>query len=79
MSYRKLALKSYPHCCDICNYCTYVQVLEVHHVDFDHNNNSIHNLQILCPTCHKEIHVMNKQMTETDMIEIEALINSNDW
>lgn len=26
--------------------------LELHHKDFDHFNNSLSNLQILCPNCH---------------------------
>lgn len=28
--------------------------LELHHIDGNHNNNSIDNLQILCPNCHSQ-------------------------
>ena len=54
-TYRKIALLSYPNKCSSCGYDTYINVLEVHHIDGDRSNNNINNLIILCPTCHKEV------------------------
>jgi len=28
--------------------------LELHHIDGDHNNNNLNNLQLLCPNCHSQ-------------------------
>lgn len=33
--------------------------LELHHKDFDHYNNSLENLQILCSNCHMQAHNYN--------------------
>lgn len=55
-NYREAALREFEHKCDICNYNKNYKVLQVHHKDFNHNNNNITNLQILCPTCHMELH-----------------------
>ena len=27
-------------------------VLELHHIDNNHNNNELSNLEVLCPNCH---------------------------
>jgi 5-methylcytosine-specific restriction endonuclease McrA len=29
-------------------------ILDVHHIDGDRNNNSIENLQVICPNCHRQ-------------------------
>lgn len=55
--YRKLAFKYYPHKCNRCGYDKFSQALQVHHIDEDRNNNELSNLEILCPTCHWEIHL----------------------
>lgn len=46
--------------CQICGYKKIPQILERHHIDFDHSNNTINNLQVLCPNCHDEIHFLAK-------------------
>ena len=33
--------------------------LELHHIDFNHYNNDISNIQILCSNCHMQIHNYN--------------------
>ena len=41
--------------CEFCGVSTWFGIklpLEIHHVDGDHNNNSLDNLRILCPNCH---------------------------
>jgi HNH endonuclease len=51
-SYRKQAFDAYP---PICVYCCFgiAGVLEVAHMDQNHQNNSIDNLALMCPTCHR--------------------------
>ena len=41
--------------CEICGCSIWQGVmlpLELHHIDNNHNNNALENLQILCPNCH---------------------------
>jgi len=52
-SYRQKALNYYKNKCEICGY-DIIDVLEVHHIDSNRNNNNLSNLKILCPTHHKE-------------------------
>lgn len=59
-TYRKLAFKIYDAKCYYCGYCKHLDVLQVHHMDENRNNNSIENLRIVCPTCHSEIHRKHK-------------------
>lgn len=54
-AYRKKALNHYGAKCSLCGYCI-EQCLEVHHKDLNRDNNSIENLIVLCPNCHKEVH-----------------------
>jgi len=45
--------------CEKCKSTTWLNQpipLELHHINCNHNDNSIDNLQILCPTCHAFIH-----------------------
>lgn len=58
--YRDRAFIAYPHQCNKCNYDKIINILEVHHIDCDRNNNKINNLRILCPTCHMEEHYITK-------------------
>lgn len=54
-SYRKQALRYYPNECAICGYSEEVDILEVHHIDENRQNNNLENLIILCPNCHKKL------------------------
>jgi hypothetical protein len=41
--------------CEVCELSVWLGQpikLELHHIDGDRNNNSIENLQVLCPNCH---------------------------
>ena len=44
--------------CEVCGqtaeWCGKPLVLQLHHLDGDHYNNSIENLQIICPNCHTQ-------------------------
>ena len=52
-TYRKRAIEYYGSRCRICRY-NIESVLEVHHKDGNRNNNKMKNLDVLCPTHHKE-------------------------
>lgn len=39
-----------------CECCGYDEVLDLHHIDEDHNNNDPANHGVLCPNCHAKIH-----------------------
>ena len=59
-AYREKAFAAYPNKCKNCGYDKYLEVLEVNHIDCDRSNNDISNLEILCPTCHREYHFETK-------------------
>lgn len=42
--------------CEICEYNEYDFCLDIHHIDFNPNNNDITNLAVLCVICHKKLH-----------------------
>ena len=54
-TYRRYALSQYENCCAICGFNEDVDLLEVHHIDENRENNCIDNLIILCPLCHKKL------------------------
>lgn len=56
--YRKIAFGFYENRCYDCGYKEYLQILQVHHKDMNRTNNSVENLQILCPNCHMKIHYL---------------------
>lgn len=37
-----------------CELCRYVDNLELHHINGDHYDNRLENLQVLCPNCHSK-------------------------
>jgi len=48
-----------PYQCNICGISEWngkALSLQLHHIDCNHENNHISNLQILCPNCHSQIH-----------------------
>ncbi len=52
VDYRRMAFNHYAPVCVHCGFGVRA-VLEVAHLDCDRSHNSIDNLAILCPTCHK--------------------------
>lgn len=45
------------HKCEVCNLTEWngkLIPLELHHIDGNHYNNSLENLQIVCPNCHAQ-------------------------
>lgn len=57
-TYRSKALReqSSPHYCSECERTLPKPILEVHHIDGDRENNSLENLKVVCPTCHRLEH-----------------------
>ena len=43
--------------CARCGYNTVPAILGIHHKDRNHDNNSLSNLEILCPNCHSVEHL----------------------
>lgn len=43
-------------CCGLSEWMGKPIPLELHHKDFNHYNNSLNNLQILCANCHMQAH-----------------------
>lgn len=54
-TYRKKAFEYYPPCCYVCKEWD-KDILIVHHIDEDRNNNEIENLVILCVNDHLKVH-----------------------
>lgn len=53
--------------------------LEIHHIDGDHLNNSLENLQLLCPNCHSYTENWRKKIIKKDIPEkdfVNALKNN---
>ena len=48
--YRRKVLKEF------CVRCKTRQNLGIHHADFDHYNDAVENLQVLCVSCHMSVH-----------------------
>ena len=55
--YRDRALRLHKHICVGCGYRKSIKVLLVHHINWSRKNNEVTNLAVVCPTCHKEIHL----------------------
>ncbi|MDD3531197.1 MAG: HNH endonuclease [Candidatus Pacebacteria bacterium] len=41
--------------CERCGYDK-KEIINVHHKDWNHGNNNLDNLELLCPNCHAEEH-----------------------
>lgn len=54
-SYRDWAFEKYPHQCAVCGWNEDEDILEVHHIDENRQNNELDNLIILCPNCHGKL------------------------
>lgn len=51
-SYRSHALRVKENKCNKCGYDKYQEMLDIDHIDSNHANNVIENLQVLCVWCH---------------------------
>jgi 5-methylcytosine-specific restriction endonuclease McrA len=57
-SYRIKAFRILENQCNRCGWKQYKSILVVHHKDRNRRNNSIDNLEILCPNCHSIEHYL---------------------
>lgn len=60
-NYREIAFKHHPHKCHDCGYNTVIEILEVHHVNHNREDNKKENLRILCPNCHRLTHHLKRK------------------
>ena len=51
--------------CERCNYSKF-QILEVHHKNRNRKNNKLDNLELICPNCHAEEHLLQKSWLTKD-------------
>jgi len=51
--------------CERCGYSK-VEVLQIHHKDRNKNNNSMDNLEIICPNCHYEEHYLENSWMKNE-------------
>lgn len=52
VGYRRAALDTFEHKCVICGYAENIKMLDVDHIDGNHQNHDLSNLQLLCGWCH---------------------------
>ena len=45
--------------CGRCDYSKF-EILQIHHKDRDRTNNDLANLELICPNCHYEEHLLEK-------------------
>ena len=68
--YRKKAFREYEHKCAICGYNEDIDILEVHHIDENRQNNSLENLIILCPICHRKLTTHKYKILNNKIIKL---------
>lgn len=59
--------------CSLCPVADY-ELLVVHHLDFNHSNNHLSNLQILCANCHYRIHFGRGRERKIKLKAIKAFL-----
>lgn len=67
--YREVAFRNFSHKCLACGWDEDTDILEVHHIDEDRSNNSLENLVILCPTCHRKLTSHKYILVENQIIK----------
>lgn len=63
-----------------CECCGYSEVLDLHHIDFNHGNNKPSNHSVLCPNCHAKIHRLGVKFEDLvkNHISWETLVSYNE-
>lgn len=67
--YRTKAFEKYEHKCAVCGWHEDERILEVHHIDTNHENNDVNNLMILCPICHRKLTLHYYQLANNNQLE----------
>lgn len=60
-----------------CELCGYTENLELHHINGNHYDNRLENLQILCPNCHAKTDNYRGRNSTPEMAERKN--NKNHW
>ena len=66
-------------CCGLTEWLGQPINLEIHHIDGNRSNNSLENLQLLCPNCHSYTPTFTKKNTNVSILEedfVQALQES---
>lgn len=50
--------------CERCGFSKF-EILVIHHIDRDRVNNNLDNLELICPNCHSEEHLKNKNLMKS--------------
>lgn len=61
-----------------CYICGKKELLEVHHLDWDHFNDTLTNLVTLCRRCHIAVHKVG-YLSQTDLYKIKYRIDLSDF
>lgn len=77
-------LKTKPYKCEKCGISSWQNeaiTLEIHHIDGNHLNNELNNLQLLCPNCHSQTKnycktKVNKKISDEEIILLVEHSNS---
>lgn len=70
-------------CCGLTEWLGEPINLEIHHIDGNHNNNELENIQLLCPNCHSYTdnycgkNINTGKIKVEDEVLVEALSNSS--
>lgn len=59
--YHNIDSETYKTATKLCMVCGFDKIVDLHHLDMNHNNNSVENLTGLCPNHHKMVHHRNFQ------------------
>ena len=76
LAYRRNAFLVQPHKCALCGWDKDERVLQVHHIDENHNNNDISNLIILCPNCHQYLTLHLYSLEELRQLKQDEMYRS---
>lgn len=71
--YRARAFQEYEHKCTNCGWNEDADILEVHHIDENRENNDLKNLMILCPICHRKLTSHKYVLFNKKIVKIDAL------
>lgn len=53
-----------------CVVCGSVENMHTHHIDGNHNNNDLSNLQWLCSSCHSKLHAQLRRERDTKEVMV---------
>lgn len=72
---------TYPHRYEyngdwMCARCGSAENLVIHHVDFNHSNNNLNNLQCLCVSCHSKLHIETRARNARGQMIKEEINNA---